>query len=544
MEAMEHVGKRFGEGKMFLPQVVKAAKVMRDAVDLLTPYLSSLTSEQTERPVIITATANGDVHDIGKNIVGIVLRCNGFDVHDLGVMVPAEKILEETLRLKPCLVGISGLITPSLKEMEKLCLLFQREGLTVPINVGGATTSALHTAVKLAPLYPDGCVVYGGDASRTAVLAKRLQVNAAETIAEVKAEQRELREAYDSHHTAPLTSYAEANARAPRLAYDDSYPSVEDMEQAAARVTSTLVDGINIPLTSHPSPLTAHPSSLLSPLSPLTSLIDWRMFLLFWGFKGETLPQLLVNPEAAKTLEEGKRWLAEAVAADRLSLKVLLRVEAATRRGNDIVLADGSLLPMLRSQSETVGRFRCLSDFFDEQRPRPLVLFTIVAAPKEQLADEQQHLMAHAVCARLAEAAAEWLQSSILKGLRSEVYSLKSEVQGLRSEVQGPNSEVQGLKSEVKLQSLRPAFGYASCPDHSLKRIVFDRLQAEQRLGVTLTDHYAIQPSTSICGMILSHPDARYFPVGRIDRDQLADYCRRRGITEAEGEELLSKYLS
>ncbi len=414
MEAMEHVGKRFGEGKMFLPQVVKAAKVMRDAVALLTPYLSSLTSEQTERPVVITATANGDVHDIGKNIVGIVLRCNGFDVHDLGVMVPAEKILEETLRLKPCLVGISGLITPSLKEMEKLCLLFQREGLTVPINVGGATTSALHTAVKLAPLYPDGCVVYGGDASRTAVLAKRLQVNAAETIAEVKAEQRELREAYDSHHTAPLTSYAEANARAPRLAYDDSYPSVEDMEQAAARITSTLVDGTNIPLTAHPSPLTPH-------RSPLTSLIDWRMFLLFWGFKGETLPQLLVNPEAVKTLEEGKRWLAEAVADDRLSVKVLLRVEAATRRGNDIVLADGTLLPMLRSQSETVGRFRCLSDFFDEQRSRPLVLFTVVAAPKEQLADEQQHLMAHAVCARLAEAAAEWLQSSILQGLRSEV---------------------------------------------------------------------------------------------------------------------------
>ena len=505
MEAMEHVGKLFGEGKMFLPQVVKAAKVMRDAVALLQPYIEAASTERTERPLVITATANGDVHDIGKNIVDIVLRCNGFDVHDLGVMVPGEKILEETLRLKPCFVGVSGLITPSLKEMEKLCQLFQREGLTVPVNVGGATTSALHTAVKLAPLYPDGCVIYGGDASRTAVLAKRLQMNAAETVAEVKKEQQELREAYDDHHTVPLTPYAEANAKAPQLDYDDSYPNVEDMEQAVARITSSFIGDTVIPLTSHPSPLTS-----------MIDLIDWRMFLLFWGFKGETLPQLLVNPEAAKTLQEGKQWLANAITADSLRLQVLVKVEAATRHDNDIVLADDTVLPMLRSQSETIGHYHCLSDFFDEQQPRPLTLFTIVAAPKEQPSDEQQRLMSHAICSRLAEAAAEWLQSSLLT----------------------PHSSL------FSLQSLRPAFGYASCPDHSLKRIVFDRLQAEQRLGVTLTDHYSIQPSTSICGMLLAHPAARYFPVGRIDREQLADYCSRRGITEAEGEQLLSKYIS
>ena len=498
MEAMEHVGKLFGEGKMFLPQVVKAAKVMRDAVALLQPYIEAASTERTERPLVITATANGDVHDIGKNIVDIVLRCNGFDVHDLGVMVPGEKILEETLRLNPCFVGVSGLITPSLKEMEKLCQLFQREGLTVPINVGGATTSALHTAVKLAPLYPNGSVIYGGDASRTAVLAKRLQMNAAETIAEVQKEQMELREAYDDHHRTPLTPYAEANAKAPQLEYDDRYPTVEEMEQAVARVTSTFIGDTVIPLTS------------------IIDLIDWRMFLLFWGFKGETLPQLLVNPEAAKTLQEGKRWLAEAITADSLRLQVLAKVEAATRRGNDIILADGTLLPMLRSQSETIGHYHCLSDFFDEQQPRPLTLFTIVAAPQKQSSDEQQRLMSHAICSRLAEAAAEWLQSSLLT----------------------PHSSLSTL------QSLRPAFGYASCPDHSLKRIVFDRLQAEARLGVTLTDHYSIQPSTSICGMLLAHPAARYFPVGRIDREQLADYCRRRGITEAEGEQLLSKYIS
>ncbi len=513
MEAMEHVGKLFGEGKMFLPQVVKAAKVMRDAVALLQPYIEAASTERSERPLVITATANGDVHDIGKNIVDIVLRCNGFDVHDLGVMVPGEKILEETLRLKPCFVGVSGLITPSLKEMEKLCQLFQREGLTVPINVGGATTSSLHTAVKLAPLYPNGCVAYGGDASRTAVLAKRLQMNAADTIAELKSEQQELREAYDDHHKNPLTPYAEANAKAPLLEYDDRYPTVEDMERAVAALAL-------------PGP------------SDVTDLIDWRMFLLFWGFKGETLPQLLVNPEAAKTLQEGKQWLADAIAATPtgarasspasmctggLHLQVLAKVEAATRRGNDIVLADGTVLPMLRSQSEAVGHYHCLSDFFDEQQPRPLTLFTIVAAPKEQPSDEQQRLMSHAICSRLAEAAAEWLQSSMFNG---------------------QCSMVNGQRSTVNVQSLRPAFGYASSPDHSLKRVVFDRLQAEERLGVTLTDHYSIQPSTSICGMLLAHPAARYYPVGRIDREQLADYCRRRGISEAEGEQLLSKYIT
>ena len=216
MQAMEHIGQLFGEGKMFLPQVVKSAKVMKDAVAILQPYIDKEQGTQkTERPCVVLATANGDVHDIGKNIVGIVLGCNGFDVVDLGVMVPNETILEETHKRKPCLVGISGLITPSLKEMEQLCQLFQKEGLQIPIVVGGATTSTVHTAVKLAPLY-DGCVVHGGDASQTSLLAKHLQMDAKATIAQIKAEQQTLRNAYEEHH-APLTPYAEANAKAPHF---------------------------------------------------------------------------------------------------------------------------------------------------------------------------------------------------------------------------------------------------------------------------------------------------------------------------------------
>jgi 5-methyltetrahydrofolate--homocysteine methyltransferase len=488
MQAMEHIGQLFGEGKMFLPQVVKSAKVMKDAVAILQPYIDEEQGTQkTERPCVVLATANGDVHDIGKNIVGIVLGCNGFDVVDLGVMVPNETILEEARKRKPCLVGISGLITPSLKEMEQLCQLFQKEGLQIPIVVGGATTSTVHTAVKLAPLY-DGCVVHGGDASQTSLLAKHLQMDAATTIAQIKAEQQTLRDAYEEHH-APLTPYAEANSKAPVLNNHEWHETTE---------------------------LSGYYGSI--PMTELTSLIDWRMFLLFWGFKGETLQQLLVNPEAERTLKEGQQYLQRAIEQGTIEVQALLHYEPAIRRGNDIVLADYSnekqantVLPMLRSQS-TTGHYLCLSDFFDEQAPTPLGLFTVVARSKQQSADEGERLMSHAICARLAEACAEHLQH-----------------------VAVPSSQ---------FSPLRVAFGYATCPDHSLKRIVFDLLGAEDKLDIRLTDHYSILPSTSICGLFICHPDAHYFPVGRIDEDQLEDYCQRRGISVAEGEQLLSKYIA
>ena len=227
--------------------------------------------------------------------------------------------------------------------------------------------------------------------------------------------------------------------------------------------------------------------------------IDWRMFLLFWGFKGETLQQLLVNPEAEKTLKEGQQWLNQALQEERLSLKLLLDFALVTKAGNDLLFTDGQVMPMLRSQSAT-GHYRCLADYFSEQ-PKPLGMFTIVARPKQpfadEFADEAERLMAHAICARLTEAAAEWLQR--------KVYGTR--------------------------RVIRAAFGYASCPDHSLKRIVMDRLNAEQRLDITLNSHYAIEPSTAICGLFIAHSEARFFPVGRIDRTQLEDYCQRRGIS-------------
>ena len=497
MQAMERIGQLFGEGKMFLPQVVRSAQVMKDAVALLQPYIDAADeANEKEKPRVVLATANGDVHDIGKNIVGIVLACNGFEVIDLGVMVPCDKILEATKQHHPLLVGISGLITPSLKEMENLCQLFQREHLQVPILVGGATTSAVHTAVKLAPLY-EGLVIYGGDASQTSVFAKRLASVSAHFIEELKAEQQQIRSAYEDHHT-PLTPYQEAN----RIGREEGRGKKEEGRGKKEELYAAVEPELD--------------SSLLTLNSSLKELIDWRMFLLFWGFKGETLRQLLVNPEAEKTLREGKEYLEKAITEGLLEVQALYTFEPATRRGNDIVLQrDGQLLPMLRSQSAAY-RYRCLADYFDEQQPSPIGMFVVTARPTKVPENEGEKLMTHALCARLAEAGAEWLEE-IIKGAKGE----KANSQCL----------------------LRVAFGYATCPDHSLKRIVFDRLDAERKLNISLTDHYSIQPSTSVCGLFISHPEASYFPVGRIDHEQFADYCHRRGITEEEGERLLSKFI-
>ena len=483
MQAMEHIGQMFGEGKMFLPQVVKSAKVMKDAVELLQPAIEQREEKrQTARPIVVLATANGDVHDIGKNIVGIVLTCNGFDVRDLGVMVSNETILDAIRKWQPLFVGVSGLITPSLKEMENLCRMMQENGMETPLFVGGATTSAVHTALKLAPLY-DGLVVYGGDASNTSVMAKRLMMNSLDFRIHILEEQERVREAHQASHS-KLTAYEEVKGKAPR-------PSAYQGPKLAQ----------------------LKPYEGLQPdLTEVEELIDWRMFLYFWGFRGETLRQQLVNPKAAQTLEEGKAWLAEALKQERLSLRMAVGFEDATAEDGDIRLTDGTRLPMLRSQSET-GGFRSLADYYSPVCPTPLGMFCVVAEDKQKPCCDHgpsyDRLMSHALCARLAEACVEWLQQ--------KVYG-------------------QG-------HVIRPAFGYATCPDHSLKRIVFDRLNAEERLGISLTAGYSIVPSTSVCGLFISHQEAAYFPVGQIDRDQLTDYCRRRDISIEEGERLLSRYI-
>ncbi len=498
MQGMERVGKMFGEGKMFLPQVVKAAKVMKQAVAFLQPMMEAAENEgerNVEKPKIVMATAKGDVHDIGKNIVDIVLACNNFDVIDLGVMVDGEKILQTAEREKPVMVGISGLITPSLKEMENVCRLFEQNGMNMPIFVGGATTSAVHTAVKLAPLYSGG-VFYGSDASMTSVLAKKLMAYPRKTMADNIESQQHVREIYENRKI-EISSYEEANAHAPKLDMN-SLHTMEEMKPA---------------------------ENLLPTLSDIEPLINWKMLLAFWGFRGKDLnavngkdPHAMPmgedkwrfepNEEAIKTLRDARELFRKVKEDGSLQLKSMLRFFPAHREGNDIVTADGVRLPMLRSQR---GRFLSLADYLpaDKDAPLGMLCVTVHDVLKDEVADQYQQLMRYALRARIAEAAAEWMQTHAAAGRNA----------------------------------IRPAFGYASCPDHSLKRVVIDKLDAEEKLGISLTYNYSITPSTTICGLLIVHPEAHYFSVGKIDDEQFFDYIKRNNMTEEEGHQFLGENL-
>ena len=485
MNCMEKIGKLFEEGKLFLPQIVKSAKVMKDAVAVLQPLLDEMKTDDTlngessgkKKDKVILATAKGDVHDIGKNIVSIVLSCNNLEIIDLGVMVNNELILETAKKEKPLFVGISGLITPSLKEMEDLCKLFEKENMNIPVLVGGATTSVVHTAVKLAPLY-NNLVIYGGDASNTAVIAKKIQSDKILFTNDTKQTQEYIRQAYNNRNE-DIIPYNKANANALKVKKHFSVLKTHSVENY----------NVNI--------------------QDIEKFIDWRMFLLFWGFRGESVQQILVNPEAIKTYNEAKQYLNHIKEHGGITVKALLKTEKVTKKGNDIVFEDKTVLPMLRSQS--TRHSLSLVDFLNTDAKSQLGLFCVTAKPDKAEKDSAfDKLMTHALCARFAEAAVVWLQQ--------QVYNKEDNV-------------------------IRPAFGYAMCPDHSLKQILFERLDVEKKLDIHLTDNYSVNPSTSVCGMFVSHPEARYFSVGRIDEEQFEDYCNRRGFSYQEGEKYLNKNI-
>lgn len=461
MTGMEQVGNLFAEGKLFLPQVVKSARVMKDAVDILQPVLENYNREtsSTYRHTIVLATVKGDVHDIGKNIVSIILSCNNFDVIDLGVMVDSQHILEVAQKVKPLMVAVSGLITPSLTEMENLCRLFEQAGMRVPIEVGGATTSAVHTAVKLAPLY-NGGVFYSRDASHCALIAKRLVSDFDATIVQNSKEQADIVEAYNNKEQRTAT-YLEANKCASKLTQVSTF-TAQDLNK----------------------------KNLVPTIGDIVPLVDWRMLLSFWGFKEENLNETLKNDEAAKTLTEAKKMLHQAIANDLIALESITRFFPALRQGNDIV-ADDFSLPMLRSQCEP---YKSLADFFDTDSTAPVGLFVVTAKLNDEYDEKSyEHLMLHALAARVTEAAALWIEQQAFAGA----------------------------------QSIRPAFGYAVCPDHRLKAVVFKKLDVERKLGIKLTEGYSIDPSTSICGLLIAHPQAHYFPVMGVDEEQKREYESR-----------------
>ena len=472
MDGMEEVGRRFGAGKMFLPQVVKSAKVMKDAVALLEPYME--TGEQgAQRPVVIHATVKGDVHDIGKNIAGIVLRCNGFEVMDLGVMVDKETILEAAEKHHAALIGVSGLITPSLFQMEELCREMAARGLDTPLFIGGATTSALHTAVKLAPLYDH--VFYAPDASAGAVLAKKCLRDRAAFEAAQHAEQARIRALHEGRKAAPAPVQA---GFAP-----DSY-------------SRTVPD--DLPLTE-------------LPLEELVLLFDWTLFRAVWGVK-----------ESPELTAEGKAVLDRMVRDRSVSVRIAARFFAARREGNVIDLGP-CRLPMLR-QEEAPGR--SLADFVPAEGTGPFGLFAISVHAAhchsersegipgctcDACRNDYDSMMERAVRVTLAEAASVWLDRQL--------------------ERQVPEG----------VRIAKPAAGYASCPDHSLKRDILGMLP--QGLDITLTESCAMIPDASICGFVVLHPEAGYPEIRHIGQEQYELYTSARGFSPDEARAFLSHLL-
>ena len=476
MAGMEEVGRRFGEGKMFLPQVVKSAKVMKDAVALLEPYMEA-GEQAAQRPVVIHATVKGDVHDIGKNIAGIVLRCNGFEVVDLGVMVDKETILEASEKHHAALIGVSGLITPSLFQMEELCREMAARGLDTPLFIGGATTSALHTAVKLAPLY--GHVFYAPDASAGAVLAKKCLRDRAAFEAAQHAEQARIRDLHEGRKATPAPAQTGFEA--------ESY----------LRTVPT-----DIPLTE-------------VPLAELVPLFDWSMFRAVWGVK-----------ENDELTVEGRAVLDRMVRTGSVSVRLAARFFAARRDGDTIDLGP-CRLPMLR-QEEAPGH--SLADFVPADGTGPFGLFAIsvhaVQSALRQAQGPQLHpagctceacrndydsMMERAVRVTLAEAASTWLDKRL----------------------------AQGLPEGAKVA--KPAAGYASCPDHSLKRDILGMLP--EGLDITLTESCAMIPDASICGFVVLHPEAGYPEIRHIGREQYELYKSARGFSPDEARAFLSHLL-
>ena len=506
MPAMERVGQLFGEGKMFLPQVVKTARVMKRAVAALTPYIEqgAATASHSAGRVLI-ATVKGDVHDIGKNIVSVVMACNGYEIRDLGVMVEAQRIVDEAVAWGAQCICLSGLITPSLDEMTHVCEELERRGLRIPVIVGGATTSALHTALKIAPVY-GGTVVHSANASQNSqLLARLLGPDAERFAAEVHEEQEQLRREYRKRQQAR-----------------ELVPIVEVRRQRrAARIAD------HIPVV----PL--HTGRMVFPdfdISDAERFIDWTFFFPAWGIKGH-YPELLDDPtkgeEARKVLADAQALLKRIRDERLLTLQGVVGIFPARSEGDDIVVTDTRgrdvRLAMLRNQTRGEEN-RSLADFI-ASRGDYIGCFALTAgiglkALTERFrseGDDYNAILAKLLADRLTEAFAEAVHAFVRRQMWG--YERDGEL--------SPEEVIRG-----NYRGRRMAFGYPASPDHSLKREVFDLLAAEITTGMRMTENYMIEPGESLCGLLFA--DAEYFSVGRIDTKQLLDYARRRGMEPDE----------
>jgi 5-methyltetrahydrofolate--homocysteine methyltransferase len=531
MAGMNVVGDLFGAGKMFLPQVVKSARVMKKAVAHLVPYIeaereASAVAQTNGR--VLLATVKGDVHDIGKNIVGVVLQCNNYEVIDLGVMVPCARILETARREAVDIIGLSGLITPSLEEMSFVAGEMEREGFRIPLLIGGATTSRVHTAVRIEPHYK-GPTVHVHDASRAVGVAGRLLSDTLRDsfVAEVRDEYRDVRE-QRSRHRPEERRQPLANARRNRLAID------------WAGVTPP------VPCSTGLTVLDDYP------LADLVPRIDWTPFFQTWELAGhypDILEDPTVGPAATSLLADARALLDRIVRERLLQARAVFGVFRANAVGDDIELyAD-------EERTEQLAVIHTLRQQMIKPPGRPNLALADYVAPRESgvadyvgafavttgerldalvasfeaAQDDYNAILAKSLADRLAEAFAERLHERV-----------RREYWGYAPDEALDNAAL----VREQYQGIRPAPGYPACPDHTEKRILFDLLRAESNAGITLTESFAMLPSAAVSGYYFWHPQAQYFGVGKIERDQVEDYARRKGMDVATAERWLAPNLN
>jgi 5-methyltetrahydrofolate--homocysteine methyltransferase len=527
MDGMNVVGDLFGAGKMFLPQVVKSARVMKKAVAYLMPFMEADKSSEDRQTngKILMATVKGDVHDIGKNIVGVVLQCNNYEVIDLGVMVPAEKILQ-TARLENVdIIGLSGLITPSLDEMVHVAKEMQRQGFTIPLMIGGATTSRAHTAVKIEPHYK-GATVYVTDASRGVGVASNLLSGELkdEFVTSIREEYAEVRERHKGREAKTKQHSLDA-ARQNKFNWGRYEPVKPKF--LGAKVINDI------------------------PLTPLVEYIDWTPFFQTWEMAG-SYPNILIDKvvgeEARKLFDDANRMLKEVVNGQWLTARATIGFFPAASEGDDVILFTDETrsqkretLHHLRQQNvKAPGRPNyCLSDFIapiDSGKDDYIGAFAVttgigIEAKLEEFErdhDDYSLIMLKALADRLAEALAEYIHQVVRK-----------DYWGYAEDETHDNNQ---LINEA-YQGIRPAPGYPACPDHTEKAKLFELLDATETTGIELTESFAMYPASAVSGWYFSHPESQYFNVGKIDKDQLQDYAQRKGIAEEVAARWLAAHL-
>lgn len=510
MQGMNKVGDLFGAGKMFLPQVVKSARVMKEAVAFLEPTIQAQKTKQTVKPVkILLATVKGDVHDIGKNIVSVVLSCNGFEIIDLGVMVPCEKIIAEARAHQVNAIGLSGLITPSLDEMKQVVQAVRSEGLDLPVLLGGATTSELHTALRLSPEYPGG-VFYVKDASRAAPVLKQVTDASAR----------------GSFIEDTLLRYADIKQAYEKTRRKSDYLSLKD-----ARKNAYPIDWKREVISAPAQPGLHHWTDY--PIEQIIPYIDWTFFFYTWDIKG-AYPGILDHPEkgkaARKLLEDAKAVLDELVAGGKLRARAVIGLFPAQASGDDIIVEkNGRQIPFyqLRDQRKRAeGEYNCcLSDYIapvDSGVNDYIGGFAAsvgyepanLSAQTREAGDDYTALLMETLCDRLVEAFSELL----FKEVRTTYWGYASD-------------EATTLEDLIasRYRGIRPAIGYPSCPDHSEKQRLFELLEVEERIGTTLTESFMMQPASSVSGFMMASPHAKFYNIIHLTKDQADDYFKRKG---------------